>query len=374
MSASAISKVSLPPVDITPETRNAIVDGLKQVLAAFQSAKKIKAEITYQALIEKPEALYQFIQLFRANRELADGVVKGKNGQPVRDDETELVCGVSLAQVQRLLILTSAKRHFGVSAPAAKPAEDKKGGLGSLFRKAEVKPDASSRSNEERKLAELAKFLAYDWQIPLLQVYKDALTYQHVLELGSDLTLLKDAQAIAQAGRLEPAHIRKARQVAGGEFVQLLSENPKAVEGVIYWNADMYKFFRSVLGDKCWHFFGRDHHFFNALSSFEKAKIRLFGDTLAYIAPECLIEFDRLNLDKTSALMEAFRANFGDGLEEALSSKGFAFDILHRLVESFVHLKKDAEQLKTYADLTCKALLPTYQVWLAKTKATQAPT
>ncbi|MFA6019130.1 MAG: hypothetical protein WC722_02630, partial [Rhodospirillales bacterium] len=302
MSASAISKVSLPPVDITPETRNAIVDGLKQVLAAFQSAKKIKAEITYQALIEKPEALYQFIQLFRANRELADGVVKGKNGQPVRDDETELVCGVSLAQVQRLLILTSAKRHFGVSAPAAKPAEDKKGGLGSLFRKAEVKPDASSRSNEERKLAELAKFLAYDWQIPLLQVYKDALTYQHVLELGSDLTLLKDAQAIAQAGRLEPAHIRKARQVAGGEFVQLLSENPKAVEGVIYWNADMYKFFRSVLGDKCWHFFGRDHHFFNALSSFEKAKIRLFGDTLAYIAPECLIEFDRLNLDKTSAL------------------------------------------------------------------------
>jgi hypothetical protein len=373
MNASPITSVSLPPVDITPETRNAVIDGLKKVLAALQGAKKIKAEITYQMLIENPAALYQFIQIYRTNRELADTIVKSQDGQPVRDDETMLVCGVSLAQIQRLLILTAAKRHFGVSGQPAKPVEEKKGGLGSLFRK-DAKQEAPTRTNEERKLEELAKYLAFDWQIPLLQVYRDALTYQHVMELGPELTLLKDGKAIAQAGRLDPAHIRKARQVVGGDFVSLLSDNPKAIDGVIYWNADMYKFFKGMLGDKCWAFFAREHHFFNAVAAYEKAKLRLFGESLAYIAPECLIEFERLNLDKTNALLEGFRTHFGTDMEPLLSQKSFSFEILHRLVESFVHLKKDAEQLKSYGDLTCKALAPSVQAWLAKNRPSQEPT
>ncbi len=373
MSASQATATVLPPVDITPETRNAIVDGLKQCLGVFQAAKKVKNEISYQNLIENPAALYQFIQIYRANREMVDNIVKAKSGQPVRDDDTELACGVSLSQVQRLLILTAAKRHFGVSGAIQKPAEEKKGGIGSLFRKSEAKAEAPSRTNEERKLSELAKYLAYDWQIPLLQVYRDSLTYQHVMELGPELTLLKDAKAIAQAGRLDPAQVRKARQVVGGDFVNLISDNPKAIEGVIYWNADMYKFFRSLLGDKAWIFFGRDQQYFNALASFEKAKLRLFGDALAYMAPECLIEFERLNIDKINAMMEAFRGNFGDDLEMILSQKSFAFDVMHRLVESFVHLKKEPDQLKVYADMTCKAILPSMQEWLAKTKASSTP-
>jgi hypothetical protein len=374
MNASQTPSVSLPPVDITPETRSAIVEGLKKVLAALQAGKKIKAEITYQILIENPQALYQFIQLYRKYPELADGIVISQDGQPVRDDETVLVCGVSLAQVQRLLILTAAKRYFGVSGQPAKPVEEKKSGIGSLFGKKEAKADEPVRTNEERKLEELAKFLAYDWQVPLLQVYREALTYQHVLELGPDLTLLKDAQAIAQAGRLDPAHIRKARQVVGGDFVSMLSDNPKAIDGVIYWNADMYKFFRTSLGDKCWTFFGRDHRFFNACAAYEKAKLRLFGDMLAYIAPECMIEFERLNLDKTNALLEGFRAHFAEDIEALLSQKAFAFEILHRLVESFVHLKKDADQMKSYGDLTCKALAPSVKAWLDKNKPTTSQT
>lgn len=370
MVANTSLSISLPPVDITPETRSAIVDGLKQVLAAFQQAKKIKAEISYQMLIENPQALYQFIQIFRANRELADAIVRSPDGALVRDEETELVCGVSLAQIQRLLILTAAKRHFGVGQPQAKPQEDKKGGLGSLFRKQDTDKTASTgMSAEERKLSELAKYLAYDWQIPLLQIYRDSLTFQHIMELGPCITLLRDAKAIAQAGRLDPAQIRKARQVVHDDFVQLLSENPKAVEGVIYWNADMFKFFHNLLKEKCWAFFARDQMFFNSVAAFEKAKLRLFGDLLLSITPEGLSEFDRLNLDKTAAILEAFRANFGRDLPLMLSQKSFAFETLHRMVESFVHLRKGSEQIKIYADLTCKAMLPTLQPWINKVKA-----
>ncbi|TAN55708.1 MAG: hypothetical protein EPN26_04975 [Rhodospirillales bacterium] len=370
MNATPTPGVTLPPVDITPETRAAVVDGLKRVLATLQKASKVDAAVSYQNLIDNPTALYDFIQVYRANREAADTIVTSKDNKPVRDDETVLTCGVSLAQIQRLLILTCAKRHFGVATPAPKPPEEKKGGLGSLFRKSDNSDKSETpRSNEERKLTELAKFLAYDWQIPLLQIYRDALTYQHVLELGSELVLLQDAKAIALAGKLDPAHIRKARQVAGPDFVKLLSDNPKAIEGIIYWNADMYRFFRGLLGDRCWAFFGRDHSYFNAVAALDKAKCRLFGESLVYIAPECLIEFERLNLDKTSALIEAFKNNFGDDLERALSEKTFAFDILRRLVESFVHLKKDAEHMKVYADLTCKAILPSVQAWLAKPRS-----
>lgn len=373
MAANTANSVSLPPIDITPETRTAIIDGLKQVLARLQEAKKVKSEIGYQTLIENPQALYQFIQLFRANRELADDIVKTRDGAVVRDDEAILACGVSLSQIQRLLILTAAKRHFGVGAVQQKAAEEKKGGLGSFFRKQDDdKGPATANPIEERKLSELAKHLAYDWQIPLLQVYRDCLTYQHMMELGPDLTLLKDARAIAQAGRLDPAQIRKARQIAHEDFLKLLSENPKAIEGVIYWNADMYKFFRTLLKDKCWTFFARDVTFFNAVTAYEKAKIRLFGDMLSYMTTEALIEFDRLNLDKTSAILDAFRANFRHDLELMLSQKSFALDTLHRMVESFVHLRKDSEQVKVYADLTCKALLPSLQPWLDKVRAEHA--
>jgi hypothetical protein len=367
-----VSADDLPPLEISNETRSALVDGVRATLMLLQRAGKFSAQATYASLLEDPLQLLAFIQAYRANSELADSIVKSKKGEPVRDEQTVLVCDVNLAQVSRLLIVTCAKKFFAPPLPEfpepsiAEPEVKK--GLG-LFRKAEKPPapvPSGPRSNEERKIAELIRFLAYDWQLPILPVYRDALTYQHVIELGADILTLKDAKAVAAAGLLSPADIRKARQVAGEDFVPMLTRNPRAVNGVVYWSADMYKFYRQILGDKAWDFFARDRDFFNVVAALEKSKARLLGDMLVYIAPENLLTLGRLNFDKTRALVEALKIHLGDHLPMTLGSPQFGRDILNRIVDGFVHLKKDVDQLLVYADLTCKALAPTIADWLAR--------
>lgn len=357
----------LPPVDISVETRDAVVVGVRQVMAQLQKAELLDKEVTYQKLLVEPETLFYYIQTYRGNRAACDAIVKSADGKPVRDDKTILSCGVNLLQVQRLMVLTCAKRVFGVSGQIrAQPAEEKpaKSGFG-FFKKAE-KEEPKLLSNKERFLSELAKYLAFDWQLPLLDIYRQHLTYQHLLELGSDLAVIPTEQAIEAAGKLDPADIRKAREVLENEFVTMLNDNPQAVNGVIYWNRDWYKFLRPLLGRKVWQFFARDRQFFSLVANMDKSKIRIFGESLAFIAPENLAEFERLNIDKIAALVGAFHANFGLEMEGFMSEKRFAKDILRRLVESFMYLKKDQEQIKIYADLTCKAIGPSIDAWRAK--------
>jgi hypothetical protein len=362
----------LPPIEISNETRTAIIDGVRATLMLLQRGGKISSDISYSSLLENPDLLYAFIQAYRANPEIADSLVQDKKGKPVRDDQTMLVCDVNLAQVQRLLVVTCSKRYFA-PAPAqqvqpAPPEPDQKKSLG-LFRKSE-KPDPQAKqapkTNEERKLSDLTRYLAYDWQLPILPVYREALSYQHLVELGADILRLKDVKAVAAAGRLSPSDIQKARRVAGEDFSTMLARNPRAVNGVVHWSHEMYKFFHQLLGEKTWDFFAREREFFRVVGGLDKGRLRMYGDMLTYIAPENLLTLGRLNIDKTRALVEALKVQLGDHLDMTLSSAQFGKDILNRIVDSFIHLKKDNDQLVVYAELTCQALAPTIQDWLSR--------
>lgn len=358
-----------PPVDLSAEMKKAVIDGLKKVIETFKAKGVLDAKVTYQDVIHDPEVLYNFIQTFRGNRPLVDAIVLGADKKPVRTDTAPLVCGVTLEQVQQLLVKTCAKYYFekdrGEEETVVETVTTKRF---LFFKKTEQVERKVGPTADDRKHREILRYLAFDWQLPLLQALKDDLIYQQVAEIGDDMVALNSVEGIQFIGQLDPAIIKKAKSVAGSDFGAALMERPQAVAGIAAWSRDMYSFYRNALGSRAWDFFAREKHFFNVAASLDKPLARVYGDVLVYIDPENLQEMQRLNIDKAGVLIESLKASLGEHIEPALGNPAFAKEILRRLVESLVHMNQEKDQLLLATTLTCKAIAPQIVEWLAKQK------
>lgn len=365
-----MSVLTLPPaVDIDSNAKKAIIDGLKKVLVRFQENGLVDNALTYQHLISNADILDQFVQVFRANRATCDDIVRARDGEPVRDDDKELLCKVSLNQILQLLIRTCAKKVFEADkTPRTVTETVTKTALFGLIKRTE-QVEVTRIGNdpiEERKLRELSRYLAFDWQLKMLQGYHDHLTYAQLMELGDDVLALRSVDSLKAVGQFEPQLIRKVRQAAGEDFVDILLHRPEAIAGVAVWDHDMYEFYRGLLGDVAWTFFARDKSFFNVVASIDKNAAKVYADLLAYMAAETLIEMQRLNVDKVEVLVTSLRMAFGPTLPKVLGQQNFAKDILRKVVDNLLHQSQEKDKLLTAFSLTCKAMVPTVNEWLAK--------
>jgi hypothetical protein len=357
-----------PPVDIDNETKKAIIDGLKKVLSTFQQAQLVDAGVTYQELISDPVILRTFIEAFIANRALVDAIVQSRDKSgPVRDDNLPLACGVSLNQIQQLLVRTCAKKVFEADKPMETVTETitKKSMFG-LIKKTEQVERLAVDPVEERKIRELSRYIAFGWQLPLLDSYRTFLNYQQIMEIGEDLVALQSITNIEAVARFDTALLKKVKHAVGPDFGSILADRPQAIAGIAVWNRDMYEFYRKALGDKAWAFFAREPAFFNVCASLDKPVARIFGDVLCYIAAENLMEIQRLNIDKCEVLVTALKSAFGDRLQNVVSVPAFAKDILRKVVDNMLHMNQDKDKLMASFALTCKAMVPTVNEWLTK--------
>lgn len=355
-----------PPVDLSSETKKAVIDGLKKVIETFQAKGVFDKALTYSQVIHEPEALHAFIQVFRAHRELVDAIVHAPDKKPVRDEVTPLVCGVTLEQIQQLLVKTCAKFYFEKDRAEPETVVQTVTTKRFLFfTKTEQVERKAGPTADDRKNREIVRFLAFDWQLPLLPAFKDMI-YQQVAELGDDILALRKPEAVEAVAQIDPTVIKKAKATAGPDFTNILAERAQAIPGVGAWNRDMYVFYRSILGVKAFDFFARDKHFFNVAAELDKPMARAYGDVLCFIHAENLMEMQRLNIDKTEVLIEALRHSLGDVLPQVMSQPNFAKDILRRLVESLLHMSQEKDQMQVAASLTCKAIAPQIMDWLSK--------
>ncbi|MEW5729561.1 MAG: hypothetical protein AB1918_17155 [Pseudomonadota bacterium] len=355
-----------PPVDIDNDTKKAVIDGLKKVLARLQEQGLVDAGATYQNLISQPELLESFIKTFTAHRDSCDDIVKDAKGGPIRDNDTPTACGVSLDQIQQLLVRTCAKKVMESEKTISTVTETvtKKSFLG-LIKKTEEVSRETTDPVEERKIREITRYVAFGWQLPLLNAYRQ-LTYQQLMEIGEDLVALPTAAHVEALSQFDPGMLRKVKQAAGEDFAEILADRPQAIAGVAVWNRDMYEFYRKALGDKAWAFFARDSAFFNVVASLDKPTARILGDVLCYVAAENLAEIQRLNIDKIEVLVTSLRAAFGDRLGQILAIPNFSKDILRKVVDNLIHMSQEKDKLMTSFALTCKAMVPTVMEWLAK--------
>jgi hypothetical protein len=358
-----------PPVEIDTETKRGIIDGLKKVLAAFQQAGLVDGGVTYQQVISDAGVLQSFIKTFLANREMVDDIVRARDGGgPVRDESTVLVCGVSLDQIQQLLVRTCAKKIFEADKPMETVTETvTRTSMFGLIKKTEQVERQAVDPVEERKVRELSRYIAFGWQLPLLDTYRSRLSYPQIIEIGEDIVALPTAAHVEAVAQFEPEKLKKVRAAVGNEdFGAILADRPQAIAGISVWNRDMYQFYRQTLGDRAWAFFARDSAFFNVCAALDKPVARIFGDMLCYIAADNLQEIQRLNIDKVEVMVHALKTGFGPRTKEILSIPAFGKDILRKVVDNLLHMNQEKDKLMMAFGLSVKAMVPAVEEWLAK--------
>ncbi|CCG42940.1 hypothetical protein [Magnetospirillum molischianum] len=360
-----------PPIEIDTETKKSVIGGLKKVLVTFQKSGHFDPAVTYQALIADPALLRSFIEAYLAHREEVDDIVRTADAAyPVRDEQVELICGVTLAQVQQLLVRTCARKVFDSLKIVETVTETvtRKSMFG-LIKKTEQIERLSVDPAEERKARELLRYIAFAWQLPLIEAYLANLSYPHLFEIGEDILCLPTVEKIEAIAKFEPAQIKKVKAATGADFGAILADRPQAIAGIAVWNREMYEFYRNLLGDQSWTFFSRENAFFNVCASLDKSVLKLFGDMLCYIATENLVEIQRLNIDKVEVVVYALKSALGPRLPEILSVPAFAKDILRKVVDNLIHTNQEKDKLMTAFAISFKAMAPNIEEWLVAIRA-----
>lgn len=359
-----------PPVEMNNETKRNIIEALKQIIEIYKSAGKLSAEATYGTVLHDPRDLYRFIRAYRSNQELAADFVKGKDGNPVTAEDEPLVCGVSLLQIQQLLVKTCARHYLEQeNKEDVKVVTEtvKKKVLG-VFTKTQQVERKVGGGFDERKVRDLTKCMAFDWQLPLLPAY-NMLNSAQIFELGDYIHCLTSFESIRDYTQLDQPTIKRAKQTVGDDFPYFLATRPAALAGVGAWSREMYLLYRKFLGDASFDFFSRDKQFYMVCAALDKPMIEIYGDVLGYIDSANLEEMQRLNIDKTDVLINAMRNAFGPNMKIALSNPNFAKDMLRKVVESLQHVSQEKAQLVQSAMITCKALAPQVADWVEKQKS-----
>jgi hypothetical protein len=358
------------PIELNAQQKKAIIEGLKKVIIVFEGNGLLETGVTYSRLIHEPELLYGFIQSYRQNPNLVAEIAVDATGSPVMSEDEPLNCGVSLGQIQQLLVRTCG-RHFLEQDTRQEEATFMatvvtKNFFG--FKKTQKVEKKTGGGFDQRKVRELSPLFAFDWQLPLLAAYSRLDTLQ-ISALGTTLLELRSEEALQTVAQFDANIIKKAKAVTGEEFSMLLSSHPQAIAGVVEWPTDMYLFYRNLLGENSFEFFARDKNFFMLCAGLTKAMAAVYGDVLAYIAAPNLEEIQRLNLDQTDVLIQSMKAAFGDKIRMVLGHPKLSREVLHRLVESLLHLDFEKPQLLASTELTCKAIAPQVMAFLAKQEA-----
>ena len=365
---SIMTVPELPPViEIDNDTKKAVIDGLKEVIAALKAAGLLSADASYQSLIGSADQMHKFITAFTEHRDVADSIIKPKSGAgPVRDDNQELVCGISLNQIQQLLVRTCAKKAFEQDKVMETVTEtvSKKSFLFFTTKHDVEVQRPSTDPLEERKAREISKYMAFAWQLPLIDPLRKKLNSRQILEIGDALVALQSVKDIDAIAHFDGAILKKARAAAGLEFKEVLSKQPRAVGGIATWNQEMYEFYRKLLGDHAWTFFAREKDFFNVVVALDKTTAKLLSYMLCYISLDNLLEMQRLPLDKIEVMVASLTTAFGEDLPAIMANSDFGKEFLRKMVDNLLHMTQEKDKLMVSFGITCKSMVSTVHEWM----------
>ncbi len=193
-------------VEFPPDTKAMVISALKLVLRRMHEAGLLAREISYGDLLGTPQALYDVIRLYKEHREIARDIAVDARGEPVGHDRAELVCGITLAQVERLLVFTCAKRVFAAAGHAWQGA----------VRPGTLVPD------------EVKRILAFDWQLPLLELYRDSMTVEHFRVLGDAVLTLRTPDSVITVASLNPVDLARLKATVDSDLGLLFASETTA--------------------------------------------------------------------------------------------------------------------------------------------------
>jgi len=352
-------EIALPPVvQVGKEGKAQVIQGTKDALALLQDHDLINSALTFDHLLGDPQLLKLFFNTVRDNIDLFAELIVDREGDPVIDEITETACGVTLLQVKRLLISTSAKRFFIRNDGKVVEKKYKKKIKSMVFFTKEVTMRKKVRLKDgANKFDALRRVIGFDWQLDLLEFYRDELPLAHMFALRDDVLAIRDEEQGREVAETHHENFQKIRDCIGHFFPNYLSHGAAAADGILYWRKDMIASFIRAMGEEVWDFFQREKQFFDYCTELDSARVKILGKTLVYIHKDSLIELNRLNLDRLAGTVEALHITFGDQLPMILSEKRLAVEMLRPTVDSFIHLEaKDNEQFNAACQNAIAAL------------------
>ncbi len=364
--------IQLPPgVAVDKAVKAQIIQGTKSAISLLQENDVLDAGWDFDAILNEPDHLKHFFQVFRDNIDLFAETVVDKKGDPITDEMTETSCGVTLQQVQKLLVSTCARRFFIRNDGEIVTKKSKKKVKSMVFFTKEVTVTKKVRLKEgAKKFDAMRRVIGFDWQLDLLPFYRDKLGYAHLLVLGDDVLAIKDEQNGEEVAAVHHEDFKKVKDAVGVYFRNLIAHGASSIPGILVWRKDLVGSFIKAMGEKAWDFFKREKSFFDHCTELDNARIEIYGDVLTYIAAENLTEMGRLNLDRLDGTLNAMKETFGDNLPEVLGEPELAVDILRPTVDSFIHLEaKDNAQFNAGCSTAMKSLKDEVLSFIKEVKA-----
>ncbi len=341
--------IHLPPnVTVDKAVKSQIIQGTKDAIALLHENDSLDKSLNFDQILDEPERLKDFFKVFEDNIDLFAETVVDRSGDPITDEMTLTACGVNLQQVKKLLIATSARRFFTRNDGEIVTKTQKKKVKSMVFFTKEIKVKKKVRLKEgAKKFDTMRRVIGFDWQLDLLEFYRDELPIPHLLVLNDDVLAIKDIEHWREVISIHHEQFKKVKEAVGPYFRNVLANGAAAIPGILYWRKDLVGSFIKAMGEKAWEFFKRDKAFFDHCTELDNARIGIYGDVLTYIAAENLTEMSRLNLDRLDATITAMKETFGDKLPEILGEPRLSVEMLRPTVDSFIHLEaKDNEQFK----------------------------
>jgi len=351
--------IHLPPnVAVDKNVKGQIIQGTKNAITLLHDNDLLDKALDFDAILNEPANLKNFFKTFEDNIDLFAETVVDKAGDPITDEMTETACGVTLQQVKKLLISTSARRFFIRNDGKIVTKKSKKKIKSMVFFTKEVTVKKKVRLKEgAKKFDAMKRIIGFDWQLDMLDFYRDRLPYSHLLVLNDDVLAIHDEKHGDEVVEIHHEDYKKVKEAVGVYFRNVVAHGASAIPGILYWRKDLVMSFIKAMGEKAWIFFKRDKSFFDHCTELDNARIGIYGDVLTYIDPLNLIEMDRLNLDRLDGTIVAMKETFGDEIEKILAEPLLAVEILRPTVDSFIHLEaKDNEQFNAACKSSVAAL------------------
>ncbi len=330
-------------VDFPPETKTLVIGAIKLILRRLRRDDLLQEDVAYGDLLGDAGRLHDVIRVFKANREIADDVVLDTAGAPVRDDRQTLICGITLAQIERLLVFTCAKRLF-----ASWDGWD------------------GSRSAGAVVPEELKRVLGFDWQLPLLRLYQTAMSAEHFRVLGDSILALRTPQALIAASNMDPGEIENLKHAAGERFTDVLTSAPDAGALVARLKPEKFALFSEAAGDRIWEFLAGEQQVRGYLMGVVAERVRALGPSLPDLCLDAARVLTDLPSDRLALLLSSFREVFKEDAPRLLQDPGFARDVLAPLVSRILSAPSGSQDCTSHEHMTreWEGLKPRIMVWM----------
>lgn len=325
-------------IEFDPKAKDLVIGSIRLVLQRLQKKELVRPGLQYADLLSDPHQLKAFISAFKRNRDIAADVAVDAAGRPVTSDDAELVCGPTLAQIERVLVYTFAKRVFDGQVPD-----------------------------------EIKEYIAFEWQLPLMGLYRRALTPDHFRALGAGVLMLRTSESVRAISEVRAADVKKARLLLGDRFEEMLLAAPLAARGAALCDQKLFRFFERVTGPGIWTFLAGDAQLVVELIGADRRQLEAIGPSVADLCLESLHELERVSRTLLGPLMDAFREVFGVNARAIIGDSDFSRLFLHEVVERFKSLGQKGEEDMTpehrakvtqAVKLKWTALEPRVMAWL----------